>query len=104
MPPDLPSSPPPPPGLQLLLRRECCTFVNGEYVKTGLADVEEWVGANAKWVGDAWDALAHIRQAVTFLVIHQKGRKSLQEITSDLCPVLSVQQLYRISTMYCDDR
>ena len=43
-------------------------------------------------------------QAVTFLVIHQKHRKSLQEITSDLCPVLSVQQLYRISTMYWDDR
>lgn len=43
-------------------------------------------------------------QAVTFLVIHQKHKKSLQEITSDLCPVLSVQQLYRISTMYWDDR
>jgi hypothetical protein len=37
-------------------------------------------------------------------VIHQKHRKSLGEITSDLCPVLSVQQLYRISTMYWDDR
>lgn len=43
-------------------------------------------------------------QAVTFLVIHQKHKKSLQEIMSDLCPVLSVQQLYRISTMYWDDR
>ncbi|PNH01632.1 hypothetical protein TSOC_012467, partial [Tetrabaena socialis] len=30
--------------------------------------------------------------------------KSLEEITSDLCPVLSIQQLYRISTMYWDDR
>jgi DIL domain len=43
-------------------------------------------------------------QAVQFLVIHQKQRKSLEEITNDLCPVLSVQQLYRISTMYWDDR
>ena len=41
---------------------------------------------------------------MTFLVIHQKNRKSLEEITNDLCPVLSVQQLYRISTMYWDDR
>jgi hypothetical protein len=41
---------------------------------------------------------------VTFLVIHQKHKKSLEEITNDLCPVLSVQQLYRISTMYWDDR
>ena len=37
-------------------------------------------------------------------MIHQKHRKSLEEITNDLCPVLSVQQLYRISTMYWDDR
>lgn len=43
-------------------------------------------------------------QAVSFLVIHQKHTKSLEEITTDLCPVLSVQQLYRISTMYWDDR
>lgn len=43
-------------------------------------------------------------QAVTFLVIHQKHKKSLEEITNDLCPVLSVQQLYRISTMYWDER
>lgn len=43
-------------------------------------------------------------QAVTFLVIHQKAKKSLQEVMGDLCPVLSVQQLYRISTMYWDDR
>ncbi len=43
-------------------------------------------------------------QAVQFLVIHQKHKKSLEEITNDLCPVLSVQQLYRISTMYWDDR
>lgn len=43
-------------------------------------------------------------QAVTFLVIHQKPNKSLEEITTDLCPVLSVQQLYRISTMYWDDK
>lgn len=90
---------------QLLLRRECCSFSNGEYVKTGLSEVEIWTGkAGRDWLGDAWDNLAHIRQAVTFLVIHQKSKKNLNEITSDLCPVLSIQQLYRISTMYWDDR
>lgn len=41
---------------------------------------------------------------MTFLVIGNKPRKSLEEITHDLCPVLSIQQLYRISTMYWDDR
>ncbi|KAK9844720.1 hypothetical protein WJX74_005896 [Apatococcus lobatus] len=90
---------------QLLLRRECCSFSNGEYVKTGLAEVENWIHtAGKEWVGESWDELRYIRQAVTFLVIHQKHKKSLEEITNDLCPVLSVQQLYRISTMYWDDR
>jgi myosin-5 len=55
-------------------------------------------------VGDAWDELRYIRQAVTFLVLGNKPKKSLEDITTDLCPVLSIQQLYRISTMYWDDR
>ncbi|KAK7857088.1 myosin-11, partial [Quercus suber] len=64
----------------LLLRCECCSF------------------------SLAWDEMKHIRQAVGFLVIHQKPKKTLKEITNDLCPVLSIQQLYRISTMYWDDK
>ncbi|GMH04099.1 hypothetical protein Nepgr_005938 [Nepenthes gracilis] len=54
--------------------------------------------------GSAWDNLKHIRQAVGFLVMHQKTKKTLNEIIKDLCPVLSIQQLYRISTMYWDDK
>ncbi|KAL0330634.1 UNVERIFIED_CONTAM: protein OPAQUE1, partial [Sesamum angustifolium] len=27
----------------LLLRRECCSFSNGEYVKSGLAELEKWI-------------------------------------------------------------
>jgi len=90
---------------QLLLRRECCSFSNGEYVKTGLTQVENWIqSAGLEYVADSWDELKFIRQAVTFLVIGNKPKKSLEEITTDLCPVLSIQQLYRISTMYWDDR
>ncbi|CAN0906866.1 XI-K [Linum grandiflorum] len=89
----------------LLLRRECCSFSNGEYVKTGLAELEQWChDATEEFVGPAWEELKHIRQAVGFLVIHQKPKKNLKEITTDLCPVLSIQQLYRISTMYWDDK
>ncbi|KAL2488045.1 Myosin-6 [Forsythia ovata] len=88
----------------LLLRRECCTFSNGEYVKAGLAELELWCcQAKEEYAGSAWDELKHIRQAVGFLVIHQKYRISYDEITSDLCPILSVQQLYRICTLYWDD-
>lgn len=29
-------------GCSLLLRRECCSFSNGEYVKAGLAELEHW--------------------------------------------------------------
>ncbi|WOK95773.1 myosin-17 isoform X2 [Canna indica] len=89
----------------LLLRRECCSFSNGEYVKAGLAELERWCyGATEEYAGSAWDELKHIRQAVGFLVLHQKPKKTLKEITNDLCPVLSIQQLYRISTMYWDDK
>ncbi|XP_015889296.3 myosin-17 isoform X1 [Ziziphus jujuba] len=89
----------------LLLRRECCSFSNGEYVKAGLAELEQWCyAATEEYAGSAWDELKHIRQAVGFLVIHQKPKKTLNEITKELCPVLSIQQLYRISTMYWDDK
>ncbi|KAM7521771.1 hypothetical protein LguiA_011673 [Lonicera macranthoides] len=88
----------------LLLRRECCTFSNGEYVKSGLAELELWCcQAKEEYAGSSWDELKHIRQAVGFLVIHQKYRISYDEIINDLCPVLSVQQLYRICTLYWDD-
>ncbi|KAG9137677.1 hypothetical protein Leryth_011415 [Lithospermum erythrorhizon] len=88
----------------LLLRRECCTFSNGEYVKSGLAELELWCcQAKEEYAGSSWDELKHIRQAVGFLVIHQKYRISYDEIIHDLCPVLSVQQLYRICTLYWDD-
>ncbi|KAH9653101.1 Myosin-15 [Citrus sinensis] len=55
----------------LLLRRECCTFSNGEYVKSGLAELEKWI-VSAKEE-----------------VIHQKRKKSLDEIRQDLCPVVA---------------
>ncbi|KAF2285577.1 hypothetical protein GH714_005606 [Hevea brasiliensis] len=88
----------------LLLHRECCTFSNGEYVKAGLDELELWCGqARDEYIGSAWDELKHTRQAVGFLVIHQKSRISYDEISSDLCPVLNIQQLYRVCTLYWDD-
>ncbi|MCH81245.1 myosin-6-like, partial [Trifolium medium] len=71
----------------LLLRRDCCTFSNGEYVKAGLAELELWCcQAKEEYAGTSWDELKHIRQAVGFLVIHQKYRISYDEIINDLCP------------------
>uniref|UniRef100_A0A0E0K6W1 Uncharacterized protein n=1 Tax=Oryza punctata TaxID=4537 RepID=A0A0E0K6W1_ORYPU len=89
----------------LLLRRECCSFSNGEYVKAGLAELELWCAkATTEYAAASWDELKHIRQAVGFLVIFQKFRISYDEIVNDLCPILSVQQLYRICTQYWDDK
>ncbi|XP_060673033.1 myosin-15 isoform X2 [Ziziphus jujuba] len=89
----------------LLLRRECCSFSNGEYAKSGLAELEKWiVNAKEEYAGTSWHELNYIRQAVGFLVIHQKRKKSLEEIRQDLCPALTVRQIYRISTMYWDDK
>ncbi|KAL9368088.1 hypothetical protein Peur_039287 [Populus x canadensis] len=89
----------------LLLRRECCSFSNGEYVKAGLQELEQWCRkASDQFAGSSWDELRHIRQAVEFLVSHQKAQKSLEEITNELCPMLSIPQIYRIGTMFWDDK
>ncbi|KAF7824450.1 myosin-12 isoform X1 [Senna tora] len=89
----------------LLLRRECCSFSNGEYLKAGLHELEQWcIKATDQFAGSSWDELKHIRQAVGFLVLHQKTQTSLDEITSELCPVLSIPQIYRIGTMFWDDK
>ncbi|XXG40756.1 hypothetical protein AAC387_Pa01g1394 [Persea americana] len=89
----------------LLLRRECCTFSNGEYLKSGIAELERWiVNATDEFAGTSCQELSYIRQAVGFLVIHQKRKKSLEEIRQDLCPALTMRQIYRVSTMYWDDK
>ncbi|WOL20211.1 myosin-15 isoform X1 [Canna indica] len=89
----------------LLLRRECCSFSNGEYVKSGLALLEKWIAdVKEEYAGTSWHELNYIRQAVGFLIIHQKRKKSLDDIMQDLCPALSLQQIYRICKMYWDDK
>ncbi|KAJ4785543.1 myosin [Rhynchospora pubera] len=70
----------------ILLRRECCTFSNGEYLKYGLSELEAWCEKLEELqIGSAWDELEHIKQATAFLA-------------------LNVQQLYRICTQYWDDK
>ncbi|KAF8723303.1 hypothetical protein HU200_021824 [Digitaria exilis] len=89
----------------MLLRRECCTFSNGEYVKSGLCVLEKWiVDAEEEHAGTAWDELKFIKQAVDFLIIPHKSKKTLEHIKKNICPALSVRQIYRICTMYWDDK
>ncbi|XP_010414067.1 PREDICTED: myosin-12-like isoform X2 [Camelina sativa] len=91
----------------LLLRRECCSVSNGEYLKMGLHELEQWclkADDEAAVARSPWDELQHIRQAVKFLVSHQKTQKSLDEIIKEICPVLSIPQVYRIGTMFWDDK
>ncbi|KAJ0796763.1 putative Dilute domain-containing protein [Helianthus annuus] len=55
----------------ILLRRECCSLSNGEYVKAGLSELEQWCyKATEEYAGSAWDELKHLRQAIGFLVFH----------------------------------
>ena len=89
----------------LLLRRECCSFSNGEYIKTGLSRNSRIGSSTARTTSaGVGGAGGTSDKAVQLLVIHQKPKKALNEITLELCPVLSIQQLYRISTMYWDDK
>ena len=55
------------------------------------------------WMGNSWDELKTIRQAVAFLVMRNKPKKTLEDIKV-LYPILSIPQLYRISTLYSDDK
>jgi hypothetical protein len=72
---------------------------------TACVQVEEWVlAAGVETVGQSWEELRFIRQAVEFLVLGAKQKKQLADIQHNLCSELSVQQLYRISTMYWDDK
>ncbi|XP_019462244.1 PREDICTED: myosin-6-like isoform X3 [Lupinus angustifolius] len=88
----------------LLLHQECCTFINGEHVKAGLAELELWCSeATEEYVGSPLDELKHATQAIRFLVVRQKDGLSYDDLTNDLCPVLSAHQLYRICTLYQDD-
>lgn len=89
----------------LLLRRECCSFSNGEFLKAGLLELEQWcLKVTDQFAGSSLEELQHIRQAVGFLVLHQKTQKSVDEITNELCPILSIPQIYRIGTMFWDDK
>ncbi|CAI9290575.1 unnamed protein product [Lactuca saligna] len=39
-----------------------------------------------QYAGTAWDELKHMRQPIGFLVVHQKPKKTLNEITNELRP------------------
>ncbi|XP_076914913.1 myosin-9-like [Bidens hawaiensis] len=89
----------------LMLRLELYSIGNGEYVETGLSQLEQWCyKATEKYVGSAWYELKHIKYAIGFLVIQDKSRKTLNEISDDLCPILNIQQLYKICTWFFDDK
>ncbi|KAL5231718.1 hypothetical protein ABZP36_030494 [Zizania latifolia] len=89
---------------RLLLRRECCSFSNGEYIRAGLTQIKHWCNdVTQEFADSAWEALRHIRQAVDFLVISLKPIRTWSQIRSDVCPALSLQQLERIVGMYWDD-
>ncbi|CAA7015314.1 unnamed protein product [Microthlaspi erraticum] len=84
----------------LVLEQEYCTFNMGKQVKSGLDELESWCSqATEEFIGSSWDELKHTRQAVYLLVTESKSTISYDDLTTNLCPVLSSQQLYIISTL-----
>ncbi|KAI8472145.1 MAG: hypothetical protein J3K34DRAFT_520030 [Monoraphidium minutum] len=61
-------------------------------------------GADPVLGEQAWAALSHTRQALQFLALERKGELTIEDITSELCPALSRQQLYRLCTTAWDDK
>ncbi|KAJ4907183.1 Myosin-10 [Raphanus sativus] len=83
-----------------LTQQECCTFNMGKKVNALLNELEAWCSlATEDFVGSSWDELKHTRQAVVILVTEQKSTITYDDLTTNLCPVLSTQQLYRICTL-----
>ncbi|KAL0694088.1 hypothetical protein Bca4012_061268 [Brassica carinata] len=88
----------------VMTRPDNCSFINGEYVKSGLEKLENWcLETNEEYAGSSWDELKHTRQAVGFLLIHNKYKISYKEIANDLCPILRIQQHFRLCTLYKDE-
>ncbi|KQK17925.1 hypothetical protein BRADI_1g37626v3 [Brachypodium distachyon] len=88
-----------------LLLSESCSFRDGEYVKAGLAKLEQWCTYETEeYAGSSWEELKHIRKAAIFLTMREKQKKTLKEITCHVCPVLSIPQLYRFCTIYQDGK
>ncbi|XP_027935761.1 myosin-14-like [Vigna unguiculata] len=53
----------------ILLQGECCTFKDGEYVKSGLAELEGWcTEATKEYISSSLDEFKHATQGVKFLV------------------------------------
>ncbi|CAH8389372.1 unnamed protein product [Eruca vesicaria subsp. sativa] len=83
-----------------LLDRECCTYHMGKKVNAWFNDLESWCSqATEDFIGSSWDELKHTRQAVILLVTEQKSTIKYDDLTTNLCPALSTQQLYRICTL-----
>ncbi|RHN78322.1 putative Dilute domain-containing protein [Medicago truncatula] len=83
----------------LILQKECCTFNNGEYVKSGLAELELWcTEVTEEYIGSSLDELNYSKQAVRFLVAQEKDELSYDDLTNDICPVTS-----RLKLLMTDD-
>ncbi|KAK4406028.1 Myosin-8 [Sesamum angolense] len=67
----------------LLLHKECCTF--------------------KMYAGPSSDELQYVQQAVRLLVLQQKSELTYDVLTTEMCPKLSSQQLYRMCTLYSGD-
>ncbi|XP_076898551.1 myosin-7-like [Bidens hawaiensis] len=88
-----------------LLHKMCCTLPNGTYVKAGLAKLELWCSkVTTEYAGSSMDEINRVRQAAEFLVTKEKSKITYDEFTTKLCPVLSIQQLYRLCTFYLNDK
>ncbi|GJX98335.1 myosin-7-like protein isoform X1 [Tanacetum coccineum] len=84
--------------------KECCTFANGEHVKAGLARLDNLCSkATTEYADSSLDELNHVRQAIDFLVIQPKSKISYDELTTKLCPVLSIHKLCKLCTFYSHD-
>ncbi|GAU25942.1 hypothetical protein TSUD_16800, partial [Trifolium subterraneum] len=89
----------------LILHKECCTLNNGEYVKSGLAELEQWCNeVTEEYYGTALDELNHSKQAVRFMATEKKDELSYDDLTNDICPVTTRIKLLMTDDVVDDDK
>ncbi|XP_062180268.1 myosin-17-like isoform X2 [Phragmites australis] len=80
---------------RLLLRRECCSFSNGQYIRAGLTQLKlRCDDVTREFADSACVALRHIRQAVDFLVFSLKPIRTWEEIRNDAREQASLQNYF----------
>lgn len=84
----------------ILLRQQFCSESFGAFLAPKLDALEQWAKRDAIWVGDAFQELGPVKQAVAVLQLKDKAVLTDEKNRRNICPTLSPTQLRQLLAMY----